>query len=231
MIDWVTIPAGEFVMGSDGANVLDESPAHRVFVQAFRIARTPVTNAQYKRFTDATNYPPPGHWVGGEIPKRLRDHPVTYVSWFDANAFAEWLGARLPTEAEWEKAARGPAGETGEARLFPWGDAPADASRAHFAQDVKRTGTCSVYAHSNGASFYGILDPAGNVWEWVSSVYRVYPYRADDGREDSTAHGERVLRGGSFYSASEKFIRATTRSSSFPTRRRDHIGFRVARSI
>lgn len=231
MIEWVTIPAGEFAMGSEGANVLDESPVHRVLVGTFQIARTPVTNALYKRFTEATGYHAPGHWAQGEIPGGLGDHPVTYVSWFDANAFAEWLNARLPTEAEWEKAARGPADRSGEARVFPWGDAPADAAHAHYAQDVKRGGTCAVHVHAEGASVYGVLDQAGNVWEWVSTVYRAYPYRTDDGREDRTAQGARVLRGGSFYSTSDSFIHCTTRSSSFPTRRRDHIGFRVARSI
>jgi serine/threonine-protein kinase len=226
MIDWVTIPAGAFVMGSDGANVLDESPAHRVKVAEFEIARVPVTNEQYFDFVRAMNHPPPGHWLDGKIPHGLGDHPVTYVDWYDAHAFAAWCGARLPTEAEWEKAACGD-----EGRLYPWGNEPADSRRAHFAQNVKQVSTCSVLAHPQGASPYGALDMAGNVWEWASSIYHPYPYTSGDGREDETSKAERVLRGGSFYSADEKFIRCTTRSSSFPTRRRDHIGFRVARSI
>jgi formylglycine-generating enzyme required for sulfatase activity len=226
MIDWVTISEGAFWMGSDGANVLDESPVRRVMVSRFQIARVPVTNAQYKAFVDATNHPTPGHWVNGEIVDGRSDHPVTYVDWYDANAFAIWCDVRLPTEAEWERAARGQ-----RAGMYPWGNESADSTRAHYAQEVKKISTCSVYAHPLGASEYGVLDMAGNVWEWVSSAYCAYPYDANDGREDAASGAERVLRGGSFYIGSEKHIRCTTRSSSYPTRRRDHIGFRVARSI
>lgn len=224
-MDWVAIPAGEFLMGSAvAAYVLDESPAHRVHAAAFEIARTPVTNAQYREFALATGHALPGHWLRGEFPVGQADHPVTHVDWYDANVFARWMGARLPTEAEWEKAARGDDG-----RMFPWGNENADAEHAHFAQPVKDSGTRSVFDYPRGASPYGVLDMAGNVWEWVSSIYKPYPYDPRDGREDASSGAERVLRGGSIYSGDPRFLRCATRSSSYPTRRRDHIGFRVAR--
>lgn len=224
-MDWVTIPGGAFQMGSAvSANVLDESPSHSVTVATFQISRTPVTNVQYLDFVRATRYALPGNWMRGEFPDGQTDHPVTHVDWYDANAFARWCGARLPTETEWEKAARGMDGRT-----FPWGEAPPDSTLAHFAQSVKNSGTCSVLEHPHGASPYGVLDMAGNIWEWVSSLYQPYPYGAEDGREETASGAERVLRGGSFYSGDPRFLRCSTRSSSYPTRRRDHIGFRIAR--
>lgn len=225
MMDWVTIPGGAFQMGSaESANVLDESPCHLVTVATFQISRTPVTNAQYLDFVRQTRHAAPGNWMRGEFPTGEGDHPVTHVDWYDANAFARWVGARLPTEAEWEKAARGTDGRT-----WPWGETRADSTRAHFCQPVKHSGTCAVTDHPSGASPYGVLDMAGNVWEWVSSIYRPYPYEAQDGRQERKSGAERVLRGGSFYSDDPRFLRCSTRSSSYPTRRRDHIGFRVAR--
>jgi len=231
---WVKIPAGTFLMGSDPASDAvpdaNESPRHRVYLDLFQISRTPITNAQYEKFVRATNYSAPGHWLNGAVPPELRDHPVTYVDWRDAKAFCEWAGVRLPTEAEWEKAARGPStAAQDDARLWPWGNEPPNASRANYARDVKTDGTTSVDQFPRGTSPYGVLDLAGNVWEWVSSLYREYPYDANDGRENLDSHAQRVLRGGSFYSPNENFIRCAARSLSYPQRRRDHIGFRVAR--
>ena len=239
-LDWVTIPAGPFLMGSEArprhlnhasAVLPSEIPQHSVPVAEFRLAQTPVTNADYGAFVQATGYPAPAHWFTGAVPQALAQHPVTHVDWDDAQAFCAWAGVRLPTEAEWEKAARGPRPASGTARSYPWGDAPPNAKRLNYRRTGKRTTTTPVDHYPHGASAYGVLDMAGNVWEWVSSAYAPYPYQAADGREDPQARVQRVLRGGSFLSPSAAFVRCAMRSLSYPTRRREHIGFRVAQSI
>ncbi len=233
-LDWVSIPAGLFVMGSASpsprcAVLPSELPQQRVEVATFQLAQTPVTNADYAVFVQATGHPPPAHWLGGVLPTRLARHPVTHVDWYDAQAFCRWAGVRLPTEAEWEKAARGPASVASEVQIYPWGNAPPNGRRLNYRRTSKRATTTPVDRYPHGASPYGVLDMAGNVWEWLSSVYAPYPYRADDGREDLTVAAPRVLRGGSFVSPHADYVRCAMRSLSYPTRRREHIGFRLAR--
>lgn len=233
-LDWVTIPAGVFWMGSEfmprrGAGLPSEMPQQQLTIAEFRLAQTPVTNEAYEEFVRATGYPPPAHWFGGATPPGLAQHPVTHVDWHDAQAFCRWAGVRLPTEAEWEKAARGPLPASGYAHTYPWGNARPDATRLNYRRNTKRvTTTTPVDQYPLGASPYGVLDLAGNVWEWVSSAYAPYPYSADDGREGLQTSVQRVLRGGSFASPSARYVRCAMRSLSYPTRRREHIGFRVA---
>ena len=196
--DWVEVPAGEYVIGRDPG----ETRQRLVEVDAFELTRTPVTNAQYERFVAENGAAAPPQWPAPA------DHPVTFVDWHEAAAFCAWAGGRLPTEAEWEKAARGT-----DARAYPWGDEE-DETRAAVGVGMKRGTTSPVGFHPDGASPHGLLDMAGNVWEWTSTEY---------------PPGERVLRGGSFASPGLAWACCTMRSHSRPVRRQAHIGFRVAR--
>lgn len=222
--DWIEIPAGEFLMGSNPIQPItsypDESPEHQIDLEEFFISAKPITNAQYEKFVLSTGYKKPGHWIGGVVPSQKKEHPVTYIDWDDANAFANWCGASLPSEAQWEKSAR-----SSDGRLFPWGDAEPTNEDANFGNSIGDT--TEVGIHKSGASVYGVLDLAGNVWEWTSSIHREYPYNSNDGREDVNLWGARVVRGGNYLSAA-KNIRCADRHSIYPTARDIYIGFRVA---
>jgi gamma-glutamyl hercynylcysteine S-oxide synthase len=164
----IVIPAGEFLMGTDRARSAEQDrPQHRVNLPAYRIDKYPVTNAQYARFVAATGHRPPLHWTNGKFREGLELHPVTMVSWYDAVAYARWAGRRLPTEAEWEKAARGTDG-----RRWPWGNIM-DVSLLNTYYSVGST--TEVTRYPGGASVYGVMDMAGNVSEWVDSDFRPYP--------------------------------------------------------
>lgn len=200
----VRVPAGVFLMGSEEGPA-DERPRHEVRLDEFFIDRTQVTNRAFALFLDAVGPRGPrgeryfdaddgdarihrrnGKWradAGHE------DHPVVEVSWYGALAYCAWVGKRLPTEAEWEKAARGTDG-----RRYPWGDEAPDRTRAHFGAGWNEL--LSVGKLIKGASPYGALDMAGNGWEWVSSAYRPYPYDPADGREDPSSEQVRGTRGG-----------------------------------
>lgn len=226
--DWVTIPAGEFLMGSDPKKDRDarsdEQPQHRVYLAEYQIARVPVTNAQYKAFMEATGHRAPGYWPTGRILWGRADHPVVYVSWADAQAFCRWAGVRLPSEAEWEKAARGADG-----RIYPWGDEPPDRNRCNF--DRNEGGTTPVGRYPGGASPYGVLDMAGNVWEWVADwyddmYYATAPLRNPPGPVSGSCP---VLRGGSWVNV-RRLVRAANRGRVDPEGWIGDIGFRCARS-
>ena len=230
-VETVDVAAGDVVLGNDprpsaGPALPDEVPQHTVSLASVLVGATPVTNAEYSSFVGETGHSPPPHWPDGEVPEALAEHPVTYVDWFDARAYSSWAGARLPTEAEWEKAARGTDG-----RLYPWGDDGARAAVANFGGGPKHGCTTAVREHPTGASPYGLLDVAGNVWEWVSSAYAPYPYDAGDGREDPESGLPRALRGGSYASPGLRHVRCASRSRSAPGRRSPHIGFRAARDL
>ena len=233
--DMVTIPAGPFRMGSDEGEA-DERPAHIVELAAFSIDRLPVTNAQFAVFLNAVG-PRKAHYDDDDSDARIHrrggrwvadagyeSHPAVEMSWYGARAYCAWRGARLPTEAEWEKAARGSDG-----RRYPWGNEPPDATRARFAAGWNATAPAG--AHPRGASPYGMLEAAGNVWQWVSSAYRPYPWRADDGREDPAADVARGTRGGG-HDSQAGGITATQRGrtlSRAPKAGHHNIGFRCAR--
>ncbi len=227
--DMVLIPAGEFLMGSDPEQDREayeaEQPQHGVFLPDFHIARMPITNAQYAAFVKASGYEAPNRWEDGAFPEGKEDYPVVYISWYDATVYCKWLSDkngkvyRLPSEAEWEKAARGTDG-----RIYPWGNAwDPDRCNSHESGPGDIT---PVDTHPNGASPYGILDMAGNTWEWTWSLYRPYPYDPMDGREYPRAFGERVLRSGAFYSGARR-VRCAYRDSGDVNDWRGNYGFRV----
>jgi formylglycine-generating enzyme required for sulfatase activity/nucleotide-binding universal stress UspA family protein len=252
--DWVTIPAGDFLMGSDKKRDKlagdDETPQHTVTLPTYGIARTPVTVAQFAAFIKATGYRTTAeeqgsayswngakwedvkgaNWAHPRGPEsdvaQKGDHPVTCVSWQDAQAFCVWASEqsgqsiRLPSEAEWEKAARGTDG-----RFWPWGDKPPTDKHGNFFTG-KVGDTTPVGRYPVGASPYGVLDMAGNVWEWTSSLYKPYPYRIDDGREDASDRGMRVVRGGSF-GRNDHFVRCAVRRRDDPHARSYLLGVRV----
>ena len=217
----MAIPAGEFTMGSD---VEDERPAHVVFVGAFEIDMFEVTNEEFARFVEETDYVTDAEKEGDSMPWRVYaegkpKHPVVKVSWNDAKAYCEWVGKRLPTEAEWEKAARGT-----DARIYPWGN-EWDVAKANTKEAGYR-GTIIVGSLPDGASPYGVMDMAGNVAEWTADWFKAYPGSG----YQSPYFGEkyRVIRGGGWFS-DEKLVRTTERSASSVTLANDDVGFRCAR--
>jgi formylglycine-generating enzyme required for sulfatase activity len=218
---YVYVPDGPFTMGSADDDPLAQETErphqHDLYLDAFWIMRTEVTNAQYLRCVraGACSAPDNDRW---EDPAYAQ-HPVTVVTWQQANEYARWAGGRLPTEAEWEKACRGPDG-----LAYPWGnDAPTD-ERANFG--AADGDTARVGKYPEGASPYGVLDMAGNVWEWTSSKPMDYPYDPADGREDLGGDGARVLRGGAWgYDAD--WVRCALREPLDPTLTYDDDGFRV----
>jgi formylglycine-generating enzyme required for sulfatase activity len=227
--EMVLIPAGDFLMGSDPRKDKDayddEQPQHILSLPDYYLAKAPVTNAQYAAFVQATGHKQPGHWEGGKPPGGKEDHPVVHVSWHDAVAYCRWLAEvtgrpyNLPSEAEWEKGARGTDG-----RIYPWGDRW-DAKRCNTGEGGPGD-TTSVGAYPQGASPYGLLDMAGNVWEWTRSIKKDYPYNSEDGRENLKAGDLRVVRGGAFYDGAW-YVRCACRLGDSPFYRRRDYGFRV----
>jgi len=218
----ILIPGGTFMMGdTQGDGNSDEKPTSRVSLDPFWLDRTEVTSAQFARFVRAGGYRPQGEWqreAGGKD-----QHPVVFVTWHDAVAYCRWAGKRLPTEAEWEYAARGADG-----RKYPWGNAW-DESRARFSEKRGSETTAPVGSYPTGASPFGVLDLAGNVWEWTSSLYKPYPYVTGDARGDLAPTGSRVVRGGS-WGDDPGDLRSTYRAWLDPASRFNVLGFRCARS-
>jgi formylglycine-generating enzyme required for sulfatase activity len=195
-IEMVRITAGEFLYGDDN---------EKLYLPEFYLARTPVTNAQYQAFVDATGHWMSDHWEDGEMPAGKEDHPVVYVSWEDALEFCEWAGCRLPTEQEWEKGARGTDG-----REYPWGNGW---KAGHCnTEEAGIEDTTPVDRYPRGASPYGLLDMAGNVWEWCQDWY-----------DDEPKY--RVLRGGSWF-YDRGWARSADRDGYVPVFAGLDVGFR-----
>lgn len=223
----INIPESPFMMGD--TEFPNENPVHHVFQPAYQISRYPVSNYEYWLFVQETNINQPRHWEKNNYPKELGNHPVVYVSWIEATAYCHWLSQktgksyRLPTEAEWEKAARGV-----DNRKWPWGNEWISGLCNANVNDINSATTPIGQFSPGGDSTYGVSDMAGNVWEWCSSLYLTYPYRSNDGREKS-GPGERVLRGGCFSSA-PTMTRGAYRYNRLPNSRDRNIGFRVVLS-
>jgi len=241
-MELVRIPAGAFVMGSDHGHP-DERPAHKVHVDAFFIDKYEVTNAQFAKFVAASGYKPRGPWRRGAGPGREK-HPVTFVTWHDAKAYATWAGRTLPTEAEWERAARGT-----KAFTYSWGNTfEPGAARV----DAKLSaGPSPVGSHASGVSPEGAHDMAGNVWEWVRDWYdrRCYQMRKKpvenptgppDGAppekrfvDTNTAAGNerstlKVIRGGGWVRGGRENARCSKRMWGNPRYWFNDTGFRCA---
>jgi formylglycine-generating enzyme required for sulfatase activity len=225
----IFIPGGEFMMGSEQDR--SEVPVHPVYVPDFHISRYPVTNEEYKIFIQDTDMSPPPDWSNNTYPETFDRYPVTRISWYDALAFCQWLrkktgkAFRLPTEAEWEKAA-GWDPAAGRKRVYPWGDEWNTENCNSLKSGLKQTTPVDRYSPA-GDSPYGVADIVGNVWEWCSSQYRLYPYQSDDGREELSGSHDRVLRGGSFFEQPE-ILRCTYRFGCHPKSRNRKFGFRIA---
>lgn len=214
--EMVSVPAGEFWMGSDDGDA-DEKPRRRLYLDAFRIDKFEVTNALFGGFMQATGHRALGWWNDGKWSGATK--PVVGVNWNDANAYCNWAGKRLPTEAEWEKAARGTDGGK-----YPWGE-QWNTSRANSNERK----TVAVGSYSRGASPYGAQDMAGNVWEWVADWYFESYYRnAPERNPKGPSFGQyRVLRGGSWNSP-PRDLRTSYRIMFGPSARSFSFGFRCA---
>lgn len=242
--EMVNIPAGTFLMGSDrkvDRNAYPaEFPQRKVYLDAYEIDKFEVTTVQFLKFVLATNRHPLIDWQydGGNFQETMANHPVMHVSWFDADAYCTWAGKRLPTSAEWEKAARGEDG-----RIYPWGNEPAGLSRANFG----RTGLSgpvrdrperlllyppiiSVDKYENGVSPYGVFQMAGNVAEWTAdwydpAYYKKAPDRNPKGPEKGT---QRAFRGGGWIDSTPT-VRPAQRNGTDPNTKMNWLGFRCAR--
>jgi formylglycine-generating enzyme required for sulfatase activity len=244
--EMITIPAGRFIMGTNEAELMyfvqntdwgdewyargmfqAEQPQHWVQLNSFEIARGPVTNVEFFHFTWETGYKVPKNWTGFYYPEEGAENPVVWVNRADALAYCGWLSQkfgmnyRLPSEAEWERAARGDDG-----RFYPWGD-EFDPWRCNTLESARKTTSPVGLFSPSGDSPWGLNDMAGNVYEWTGSLMRPYPYNPRDGREDATSMDMSVIRGGSWY-YTHKMARCAAREGVLPTFVSPALGFRVA---
>jgi len=234
--EMVLIPAGEFIMGSD-QGAPDVAPAHTVWLDSFWIDKYEVTNAAYKIFIDATGYPVPYldpekypwakqfNWVNGTYPEGTADQPVVLITWDDAAAYAAWRGCRLPTEAEWEKAARGTDG-----RIYPWGQ--------HWDSTRVWCRLNSFYGPRGKAeniadiSPYGVINMAGNVAEWCLDFYDKDYYKSSPEKNPfgPDAGSRKVVRGGSWQNTDKNKFTVFYRDAQFSSTKTAAIGFRCVKT-
>ena len=207
--------------GEDEQSPNNERPSHLVSLPGYRIAPFPVTNQDYSEFVNTTGHRIPMHWQRGTFPAGTGRHPVTNVTWPDAISFADWAGARLPTEAEWEKAARGV-----DERPYPWGDRFVEGERCNANNMVGATAPVDEFP--DGRSPHGVWDMVGNVYEWCNDYYDPEYYKSSpqSNRPGPSGGQERSVRGGSFQET-RAGVRCTHRAGNSEGHGRDTIGFRV----
>lgn len=224
------IPAGQFWMGRDGTEALeDERPRHQAWLDAYSMDVYEVTTARYAKFLSATGRQPPLFWEQVDLSVH-GDRPVVGVSWPDAEAYCRWEGKRLPTEAEWEKAARGT-----DERRYPWGNQPPKADLANYALGARFSYgqvLMPVVRYEKGKSPFGLYNLAGNVWEWVQDWYEGdYYERSPERNPQGPEQGQfKVLRGGS-WSELPKYLLTYGRFKLPPNTRNSYTGFRCAKSV
>jgi len=201
----------------------DDQPARGVTLDPFFLDETEVTNGAYAAFAKSAHHRTPYHWRKGRLPEGAENHPVVNVSWDDARQYCEWKGKRLPTEAEWERAARGNA----EGALYSWGDRAPKPTDARFNSDAP-TPVCA-----KARSYFGLCDMVGNVWEWTADWYdRTYYASSPEHNPPGPAVGlYRVLRGGSWFDQPGLFLMVSYRSWARPGERSATIGFRCAKDF
>jgi formylglycine-generating enzyme required for sulfatase activity len=237
--DWALVPAGEFEMGAEGKPAdPDEGPKHKVYLDAFFIGRYEVNNKQYQTFVRAMSHRIPENccdsrynlWRGDSVLDGVGDLPAINVSWDDAVSYCKWIGGRLPTEAEWEKTARGTDGRT-----YPWGNEPVSGNRANYSFESVSAwdgpaSLAKVSQYDFGRGPYGTYEMAGNVWEWVQDFYdeQYYKHSPAKNPQGPTDGDERVIRGGSWRNTAE-MLRSANRNKHAPGERRVYIGFRCAK--
>ena len=245
--EMVRIPAGPFTMGSDRKTdknaYLVEMPQRSVYLDAYEIDKYEVTTVQYLKFVLATNRDPQVDWKfdGGNFQDTMVAHPIMHVTWFEADEYCKWAGKRLPTEAEWEKAARGAT----DSRIYPWGNEMAGLSRANYG----RTGLSgpvrdrperlllyppiiSVFKYDNAVSPYGVFQMVGNVAEWVSDwydkdYYKTAPDKNPKGPDKGT---QKAFRGGGWIDSTPS-VRVSQRNGTDPKTSMNWMGMRCARDV
>ena len=223
-LNMIHIPAGHFKMGSSSNESKHpaEYPKHLVYLDDFSIDKYPVTNSDYKEYVDATGAPEPLAWVNDKF--NFADYPVTGISWEEAQSYANWKGKRLPTEAQWEKAARGP---EGKGRLYPWGD---EFIGDNANVDLRSSHVTSIKEFEHAHSYYGCVDMIGNACEWVSDWYSPQYYSIEEeytNPKGPKSGDKKVLKGGC-YNTFKKQCRAAVRIPEDPKKRVTYIGFRCA---
>jgi eukaryotic-like serine/threonine-protein kinase len=238
--DETLIPAGPFQMGCSPDDEWcgdDERPLHEVTLDSYLIDKYEVTNAHYARCVDAGECTPPQGFSSARrnsyyASVEYAAYPVINVDWNQANSFCAWEGKRLPTEAEWEKAARG----NEDTRIYPWGNDSPDCGRLNFYDDVNKQDLCTgdtaaVGSLPAGASPYGVMDMTGNVWEWVNDWYAGSYYRDSPGANPTGPKtGEaRVLRGGSWLDIARNSRLSDRNGGSLPGNENLNVGFRCVR--